>query len=151
MSWSLFQGSGQPLNKMDPCPDHIGFACRYCHLDVWLEYVNEERWLEPSIGGPITLLLVGLMIVFWRAFSWTHHFLPLFAVLGWFIVTYGAMIVALYPLVIISQASSAPLSQLLVLGGFAILIPVTLVYSTFGFWVFRGKIRPKNQVPTGDS
>ncbi|WP_434140806.1 cytochrome d ubiquinol oxidase subunit II (plasmid) [Pseudomonas luteola] len=121
-----------------------------------LNTVNEERWLEPSIGGPITLLLVGLMIVFWRAFSWTHHFLPLFAVLGWFIVAYGAMIVALYPLVIpptltISQASSAPLSQMLVLGGFAILIPVTLVYSTFGFWVFRGKIRPKNQVHTSDS
>lgn len=29
------------------------------------------------------------------------------------------------------------------LAGFAVLVPFTLAYSTYGFWIFRGKIRPR--------
>lgn len=111
-----------------------------------LDTMHEERWLQPMIGLPIMGLLVGMMVIFWRAFAWKHHFLPLFAVLGWFSVVYSAMIVALYPLVIppgltLAQAASPALSQGFILAGFSVLIPATLAYSTFGFWIFRGKIK----------
>ncbi|TWI49246.1 cytochrome bd-I ubiquinol oxidase subunit 2 apoprotein [Pseudomonas duriflava] len=114
-----------------------------------LNTVYEERWLNPLIGIPFVALLIVLMAVFWRAFAWKYHFLPLFAVLGWFATAYAAMVVALYPLIIppaltLAEAASAPLSQMLILAGFAVLIPATLAYSTFGFWVFRGKIRAKD-------
>jgi cytochrome d ubiquinol oxidase subunit II len=113
-----------------------------------LNTVHTERWLSLTVGGPVVLLLAGLMAGFWQAFKLKHHFLPLFAVLGWFMVAYFAMIIALYPFVIpptltLAEASSAPLSQLFMLSGFAILVPVTLAYSTFGFWVFRGKIKTR--------
>jgi cytochrome d ubiquinol oxidase subunit II len=113
-----------------------------------LDLVHSERWLQPLIGLPLVVLLAGLMGLFWRAFAWKHHFLPLFAVLAWFGVVYSAMIMALYPLVIppgltLAQAASPALSQGLILAGFAVLVPATLAYSTFGFWVFRGKVNAK--------
>jgi len=123
---------------------------------VWtlgLQTVHAQRWLTLPVGGPIIILFVCFTIWFWRSFNRKHHFLPLFAVLGWFITAYGAMILAMYPLIIppsltLPQASSARLSQVFMLGVFGILVPITLAYSTLGFWVFRGKIRAKERRQT---
>ena len=57
------------------------------------------------------------------------------------------MLVALFPLIIpphmtLQAAASRSSSQRFMLIGFAVLIPVTLVYNTFGFRVFSGKIHP---------
>ncbi|MNN66309.1 cytochrome oxidase subunit II [compost metagenome] len=57
------------------------------------------------------------------------------------------MIVALYPLIVppnltLQAAASSPHSQMFMLVGFAVLIPVTLIYNTYGFKVFSGKVRP---------
>ena len=54
---------------------------------------------------------------------------------------------ALFSLIIPPQmtsqaAASSSTSQRFMLIGFAVLIPVTLVYNTFGFRVFSGKIHP---------
>jgi cytochrome d ubiquinol oxidase subunit II len=40
------------------------------------------------------------------------------------------------------QAAAPPASQLFLLVGAVILIPVVLAYTGFGYWVFRGKVRP---------
>jgi cytochrome d ubiquinol oxidase subunit II len=70
----------------------------------------------------------------------------LFASLGWFAVAFVAAIIAMYPLIVpasltIQQASSPALSQTFMLAGFAMLVPATLAYNTYGFWVFRGKVK----------
>jgi cytochrome d ubiquinol oxidase subunit II len=59
------------------------------------------------------------------------------------------MLVALYPFIIppdltLSEAASSPTSQIFMLVGFAVLIPITLAYNTFGFRVFSGKVRVAN-------
>ena len=44
------------------------------------------------------------------------------------------------PSIDIWQASSPPASQLFLLAGTVILIPLVLAYTGYSYWVFRGKI-----------
>jgi cytochrome d ubiquinol oxidase subunit II len=108
----------------------------------------QDRWTKGGWGIPLLAIEAILVFAFWKAVPCRIHYLPLFAVLGWFMVAYAALIVALYPLVIppgltIFTASSPVASQSFILMGFMVLVPFTLAYSTYGFWVFRGKIRPQ--------
>jgi cytochrome d ubiquinol oxidase subunit II len=41
----------------------------------------------------------------------------------------------------LQAATSSRNSQIFVLVGFALLVPVTLIYNTYGFRVFSGKVR----------
>jgi cytochrome d ubiquinol oxidase subunit II len=117
-------------------------------IGAWTMTLNPlyaEHLTSPSIIGPILLLQALLIIAFGLAFSTRYPFLPLFAALGWFAVAFFVAIVTLYPLIVpasltIREASSPPLSQSFMLIGFAVLVPVTLAYNTWSFWVFRGKV-----------
>lgn len=56
------------------------------------------------------------------------------------------MVAALFPLIVppnltLQKAASSPTSQIFMLVGFAVLILVTLIYNTYGFRVFSGKVR----------
>jgi cytochrome d ubiquinol oxidase subunit II len=66
--------------------------------------------------------------------------------LGVFILAFAMMIAVLYPLIVppnltLRAAASSWASQVFMLVGFAVLIPVTLIYNTYGFKVFSGKVR----------
>ncbi|SDB39519.1 cytochrome d ubiquinol oxidase subunit II [Pseudomonas sp. NFACC13-1] len=105
-----------------------------------------EHLLLSNLSLKLLLIQCALLVGFHRAFSSRFHFLPLFAVLGWFGTAFIAAIIALYPLILppsltISQASAPASSQGFMLIGFAVLVPVTLAYNTWGFWVFRGKVK----------
>ncbi|WP_449439884.1 cytochrome d ubiquinol oxidase subunit II [Pseudomonas migulae] len=83
---------------------------------------------------------------YWLGFRSRLHALPLFAALGVFVLAFALMIMALYPLIVpphltLQAAASSPTSQAFMLIGFAVLIPVTLIYNTYGFRVFSGKVR----------
>jgi cytochrome d ubiquinol oxidase subunit II len=105
-----------------------------------------EHLLQSNLSLALLFIQCALLVGFYRAFSSRFHFLPLFAVLGWFGMAFVAAIIALYPLILppslaISQASAPASSQGFMLVGFAVLVPVTLAYNTWGFWVFRGKVK----------
>ncbi|WP_240349742.1 cytochrome d ubiquinol oxidase subunit II [Pseudomonas putida] len=55
------------------------------------------------------------------------------------------MVITIFPLIVppdltLFDAASSRASQTFMLVGFALLIPVTLFYNTFGFRTFSGKI-----------
>ncbi len=115
---------------------------------VWTGLSNQvyrDHLFNSSLSLPLLALQCALVAGFYWAFSSRLEFLPLFAVLGWFGVAFVTAILVLYPLILppsltISQSSSPAASQAFVLAGFVVLVPVTLVYNTWGFWVFRGKV-----------
>lgn len=105
-----------------------------------------QRLSEPIVWLPATVLLIILLAVFIRGLRSRRDYLPLFAALGIFVLAFALMIAAMYPLVVppnltLKAASSSPNSQVFMLIGFAVLIPVTLIYNTYGFKVFSGKVR----------
>lgn len=105
-----------------------------------------HRLSDRLVWQPAATLLIALLIGFTLGFRSRRHYLPLFAALGIFILAFALMIAALYPLIIpphltLQAAASNPASQIFMLVGFAVLIPVTLIYNTYGFRVFSGKVR----------
>jgi cytochrome d ubiquinol oxidase subunit II len=111
------------------------FDARYAH-----RLSNRLVWL------PAFSLLIALLIGFALGFRSRRQALPLFAALGVFVLAFALMVVALYPLIVpphltLQAAASSATSQIFMLVGFVVLIPVTLIYNTFGFSVFSGKVR----------
>lgn len=118
-------------------------------LVVWtatLDARYAQRLSNQLVWLPAAMLLTALLIGFTLGFRSRRHYLPLFAALGIFILAFALMIAALFPLIVppnltLQAAASSPTSQMFMLVGFAVLIPVTLIYNTYGFRVFSGKVR----------
>lgn len=116
---------------------------------IWtgaLSPTYHARLTDLRLVLPLLIIQSLLIVGFRKAFSSQHEFLPLFASLGWFAVAFVTAIIAMYPMIVptsltLQQASSPPLSQAFMLTGFAVMVPATLAYNTYGFWVFRGKVK----------
>ncbi|WP_238350013.1 cytochrome d ubiquinol oxidase subunit II [Pseudomonas sp. SWRI111] len=105
-----------------------------------------RRLMDVRLGLPAGLFLGVLAAVFARGFRSRFDCVPLFAALGVFVLAFAVMLVAVYPYIIppdltLSEAAASPNSQIFMLVGFAVLVPITLAYNTFGFRVFSGKVR----------
>jgi cytochrome d ubiquinol oxidase subunit II len=118
-------------------------------LVVWtatLDTRYAQRLTDCLVWMPVVMLLAALLIGFALGFRSRRHFLPLFCALGVFILAFALMIAALFPMIVppkltLQAAASSPNSQIFMLVGFVVLIPVTLIYNTYGFSVFSGKVR----------
>jgi len=69
--------------------------------------------------------------------------------LGVFVLSFAGLGVSFYPYIVPGaltiEAAAAPRSSLLfLLAGALVLIPLILIYTGFAYWIFRGKIDPKN-------
>ncbi|WP_397453662.1 cytochrome d ubiquinol oxidase subunit II [Pseudomonas sp. NA-150] len=117
-------------------------------LVAWTATLDDQyadRLTEPLIWLPASMLLIAMLGGFVLGFRSRREYLPLFAALGVFVLAFALMIAALYPLIVpphvtLQAAASSPTSQVFMLIGFAVLIPVTLIYNTYGFRVFSGKV-----------
>lgn len=76
--------------------------------------------------------------------------------MGIFVLAFTLMITALFPLIVPPQvtlqaAASSSTSQIFMLVGVAVLVPVTLIYNTYGFRVFSGKVDPASDVSSDEN
>ncbi len=111
-----------------------------------LDMQYTQRLSNRLVFLPAAALLTGSLAGFILGFRSHRHYLPLFAALGVFVVAFSVMVAVLFPLIIpphltLQAAASSQSSQMFMLVGFAVLIPLTLAYNTYGFRVFSGKVR----------
>jgi len=103
-------------------------------------------WPRMLYVTPVPLLVAWLVVVFWRSITnEAAHVTPLLCVLGWFFLCFTGLGISIWPWIVppsinIWQASSPPSSQLFLLIGAVVLIPIVLAYTGYAYWVFRGKI-----------
>lgn len=115
-----------------------------------LDTAYRDRLLHPWVAGPLLVLSMLLIPCFKRALIANQDFLPLFVVIAGFVTAFAGLFAATFPMVIppsltFAQAASSASSQAFILIGFAVLIPFTLAYSTYGYWIFRGKVKPRGR------
>ncbi|ACC73884.1 cytochrome bd ubiquinol oxidase subunit I [Paraburkholderia phymatum STM815] len=129
-------GSGEPM-VLFAIPD---MRERRNHYEVSIPRVA-SLYLRHNLSGVFALLAAGFVyaIVRRRAFA------PLVFALVWFVFALFCVLYTIFPFglppsITIAQGSSPPRTQAFVLGGSSVLVPAVLVYSTFAFWVFRGKV-----------
>ncbi len=114
----------------------------------FLEEKYHERWFEMPgllVTIPMPLLVAGTAFLLWRQLSRGHDAAPFFLALGLFGLSMAGLAVSMWPDVIpgrvtIWEAAAPESSQLFMLVGALVLIPLILAYTAWSYWVFRGKV-----------
>jgi cytochrome d ubiquinol oxidase subunit II len=114
----------------------------------FLEEKYYERWFDVPglfVAVPMPLLVLLTAWSLWRSLGRGKDHMPFLLSLTLFGLAMAGLAVSMWPDVIpgrlsIWQAAAPHSSQLFMLVGAAILIPVILVYTAWAYWVFRGKV-----------
>ncbi|WP_435945274.1 cytochrome d ubiquinol oxidase subunit II [Dryocola sp. BD586] len=120
-------------------------CCALCVAVMLVEPLPwRQAWLYPA-GKALSLAILLLLPVMAAALSRGSGLLQLMLTLALMTAIVLLMATGCYGLAANSVASLAAhaaskTTQLVVLGGSAVIIPLTLAYHTWVFWVFRGKV-----------
>ena len=107
-----------------------------------------ERWFDyPGlvVAVPMPLLVAGIAFALWRSLCGGRDWLPFVLTLALFLLSMAGLAVSIWPDVIpgrvtIWQAAAPYESQLFMLVGALVLVPMILAYTGWAYWVFRGKV-----------
>lgn len=114
----------------------------------FLEGQYWQRWFEAPglyVTVPMPVLVGGVTVLLWRSLGRDRDWHPFLYTLLLFLLSMVGLAISIWPDVIpgrvtIWQAASPYESQLFMLVGAAVLIPMILAYTAFSYWVFRGKV-----------
>jgi cytochrome d ubiquinol oxidase subunit II len=107
-----------------------------------------ERWFEfPGllVAVPMPLLVLWISIALWWSIGRGRDWMPFVFALLLFLLTMAGLAISIWPDVVpgrvtIWEAAAPHNSQLFMLVGALVLIPIILAYTAFSYWVFRGKV-----------
>ncbi|WP_152046737.1 cytochrome d ubiquinol oxidase subunit II [Aureimonas psammosilenae] len=120
-------------------------------VSAWTPFLSEAyatRWFAfPNVllTAQVPLLLVIGSVLFFRSLKGGRDRVPFLLALGLFGLSFVGLGISIYPDAVpgsltIWQTASPPSSQLFMLVGAAVLIPIILAYTGYAYWVFRGKV-----------
>ena len=96
-------------------------------------------------GGcrPATLLVA---FAAWRWLESGHEVLPFLAAIALFLLGYLGLVISNFPYLVppsltIWQTAAAPATQIFMLMGTLVMLPIILGYMVFVYWIFGGKLR----------
>jgi len=121
-------------------------------VSVWTPLIDahiEARWLSwPNIAllSPVPIITLVLIWFVWRALDRGPDFAPFLGSLGLFVMSYVGIAISLWPMIVprhftLDQAAASESTQAFLLVGTLVLLPTILFYSSWSYWVFRGKVR----------
>jgi cytochrome d ubiquinol oxidase subunit II len=121
-------------------------------VSLWTPLAFEQiaaRWFTtPNIYylWPVPLLTAATAFMSWRWIEAGREIPPFLAAIALFLFGYLGIVISVFPYLVppsltIWDTAAAPSSQLFMLVGTLILLPIILGYFVFVFWVFRGKVR----------
>jgi cytochrome d ubiquinol oxidase subunit II len=120
-------------------------------VSLWVPFLGrliEGRWFSwPNIAflAPIPLVTAFVAYRLYRNLEDGHHTRPFFLAIGLFLLGYLGLAVSLFPYNVppaltIWDTANTVKSQLFALVGFAIVMPITFIYTAYAYYVFRGKV-----------
>lgn len=124
-------------------------------LLIWTSTLNPsyaQRLASPVVTYSTAGVGLTAFVAFWMSFRARYDVLPLICALSLFVLGFALMVITIFPFIVppnltLKAAASSATSQKFMLVGFALLMPVTFFYNTFGFRVFSGKIHsPKVRI-----
>jgi len=111
-----------------------------------------QRWFTwPNIvlTAPVPIAVAGVAVTLLRSLANKQDYQPFFLTLALFALSYAGLGISMWPYIVpqsitIWQAASPENSQVFMLVGVAVLVPLSLGYTAWAYWVFRGKVRPES-------
>lgn len=130
----------------------VGVAIAILLVSIWTPLMSEavsRRWFSwPNILvlSPVPIAAALVAVGTWRALNGVSQSGGFIGAVGLFTLSYAGIAISLWPMIVphhytLTQAASSPGTQAFLLVGTLFLLPVILVYSSWSYWVFRGKVR----------
>lgn len=121
-------------------------------VSAWTPLLNAEiaaRWFTwPNVVylSPVPVLVAVTGVALFRAIRRRYEIQPFILALLLFMLSYAGLGISLFPNIIppditYIDAAAPRTSLVFLLVGAAVLIPFILIYTAYGYWVFRGKVR----------
>jgi len=122
-------------------------------VSIWTPLANSavaDRWFAwPNILllAPVPIATAAVALVTWRALGNSQaQVLPFAGAIVLFVLSYSGIAISLYPMIVphhftLWEAASSARTQAFLLVGTLVLLPAILMYSSWSYWVFRGKVR----------
>jgi cytochrome d ubiquinol oxidase subunit II len=115
-----------------------------------MEYANRWfKWPNIVLTAPVPIAVAGVTLLLLRSLANKQDYRPFFLTLALFGLSYAGLGISMWPYIVprsitIWQAASPENSQIFMLFGVAILIPMILGYTAWAYYVFRGKVKPES-------
>lgn len=151
--WLVLKSTGKLHNKARRIailltPVLLGAIGAVSLATPFVELQYYDRWFDMPgllVTIPMPLLVIVCAFMLWRDLKNGYDNRPFFWVLGLFVLCMAGLAISIWPDVIPGRVSifdaAAPRdSQMFMLFGAAILVPVILAYTAWAYWVFRGKV-----------
>ncbi len=153
-TWLVLKTEGELRDKAY----HLSWYLLFAMLGVigavsiatpFLHKQYEARWFAwPNVilTAPVPIAVAAVTILLLRSLAAKQDSRPFFLSLILFALSYAGLGVSMYPYIVpqsitIWQAASPASSQIFMLVGVSVLIPLILGYTAWAYWVFRGKVK----------
>ena len=108
-----------------------------------------ERWFSwPNmlLLSPVPVLTALAALSCWRGIENKSDVQPFFSAIALFVLGFAGLVISNVPYLVpesvtVWQGAAAPSSQMFMLVGTLVMLPVILGYTAFVYWTFRGKVR----------
>jgi cytochrome bd ubiquinol oxidase subunit II len=115
----------------------------------FLDVQYAQRWFTwPNVllTAPVPIAVAAVTMLLLRSLAARQDYRPFFLSLLLFALSYAGLGISMWPYIVpqsitIWQAASPANSQLFMLVGVSILVPLILGYTGWAYWVFRGKVK----------
>jgi cytochrome d ubiquinol oxidase subunit II len=117
-------------------------------LDV--EYARRWfTWPNLLFTTPVPIAVAAVTALLLQSLARRQDYKPFVLSLVLFALSYAGLGISMYPYIVprsitIWQAAAPEGSQIFMLIGVSILIPIILIYTGWAYWVFRGKVDPQS-------
>src|SRR5918999_176939 len=124
-------------------------------VSIWTPLADAaiaERWFTwPNLLylSPVPVLTGAVALGLYRTLRAGREHVPFVLCVVLYILTLAGLAISLWPYVVprsltVWQVAAPPKSQLFILIGVAIIIPLVLLYTAHAYYVFRGKVREED-------
>ena len=123
-------------------------------VSLWTPFLDTRyfarwfAWPTAFFSAFVPLLLAACAAGLWHGLGHDKHLQPFLCALGLFVLSFAGLGISFYPYIVpgsltIEEAAAPEPSLRFVLVGAVVLIPTILVYTSYAYWVFRGKVDPE--------
>ena len=131
----------------------LGFIAAVSLATPFVDASYWGRWFtgRNALFSAVVPIAIGLIyVMMFRSLKLhQHEYRPFVLTLVVFALCFVGLAISLYPNIVppsitLQEAASPPSSQVFMLVGTAIAMPLILGYTAYAYWIFRGKIDPEN-------
>jgi cytochrome bd ubiquinol oxidase subunit II len=154
-SWTIFKAE-EPTGSFGrrAARPALGLTLAFiAALSLWTPFLYPDiarRWFAlPNILflWPVPVLTALIAATIWRAIPSRHDHLPFLGAIALFLLAFAGLGISLFPYAVprdvtIWQAASSTRTLDFVGVGLVAILPLSLAYLAFSYWVFRGRAGP---------